>query len=171
MTLLFPMNTLFEAYVAALLKRALRHVDVTVHAQGGLLSCLVEEGENPRPRFQTKPDLMIKRGKQALAVIDTKWKRIGSNPEDKKHGVSQSDVYQMMAYGRIYQCCELVLLYPHHDELGAAPFSRGFRVTGCDDRLRLASIDLTQDQRHIEAQLAKLADTLINSRPPALQSA
>ena len=113
-TLLFAMNDLFEAYVAALARRALRGSDMTVHAQGGLRYCLMEEGDGGRERFQTTPDILIKRDGQAVMVIDTKWKLIGRNPEDKKRGVSQSDVYQMMAYARLYQCRDVMLLYPRN---------------------------------------------------------
>lgn len=141
-TLLFPMNDLFEAYVAALAKRALRGTDLTVHAQGGGLFCLIEAGEGGTPRFQTRPDILIKRGGRTVLVLDTKWKRIGLNPEDRKHGVSQADVYQMMAYGRIYQCRDLMLLYPHHAALGEGSFERSYAVTGCNDRLGLATVDL-----------------------------
>lgn len=34
-------------------------------------------------------------------VVDTKWKRISNRIDDLKHGVSQADVYQMMAYGQL----------------------------------------------------------------------
>ena len=39
-----------------------------------------------------------------MLVIDTKWKRFGLNLEDAKHGVALADVFQMMAYGRLYGC-------------------------------------------------------------------
>jgi 5-methylcytosine-specific restriction endonuclease McrBC regulatory subunit McrC len=40
-------------------------------------------------------------------VIDTKWKRISSRIDDPKQGVSQSDVYQMMAYAQLYSAPRL----------------------------------------------------------------
>lgn len=46
----FPVNDLFEAYVAALAKRALRGSDLTANAQGGGLLCPVEVGEGGRLR-------------------------------------------------------------------------------------------------------------------------
>nr|WP_314422056.1 calmodulin-binding protein [uncultured Erwinia sp.] len=101
-TLLFPMNDLFEAYIAALAKRAVRSTEWTVRAQAGRLYCLIEDGKEGRPRFQTRPDLLIERDRQTVMIIDTKWKRIGNNPEDARYGVSQTDVYQMMAYARLY---------------------------------------------------------------------
>nr|WP_246248749.1 McrC family protein [Sphingomonas hominis] len=118
-TLLFAMNDLFEAYIAALARKALLGTDLTVHLQGGHRYCLVEECEGGRPRFKTTPDILIKRNGLVQMVIDTKWKLIRRNPEDRKRGVAQSDVYQMMAYARLYRCRDVMLLYPHHTDLGA----------------------------------------------------
>ena len=155
-TLLFAMNDLFEAYVAALARRALRGSDMTVHAQGGLRYCLMEEGDGGRERFQTTPDILIKRDGQAVMVIDTKWKLIGRNPEDKKRGVSQSDVYQMMAYARLYQCRDVMLLYPHHAGLGVEALEAGYGMMEGDERLRIASVDLLPGEAAIVQRLASL---------------
>lgn len=155
-TLLFAMNDLFEAYIAALARRALRGSDLTVHAQGGLRYCLMEEGEGGRQRFQTAPDILIRRDGQVVMVIDTKWKQIGRNPEDKKRGVSQSDVYQMMVYARLYQCRDVMLLYPHHAELGAEALEAGYGMMGGDERLRIASVDLLPGEAAVVLQLEGL---------------
>ncbi|MGR3370470.1 MAG: 5-methylcytosine restriction system specificity protein McrC [Sagittula sp.] len=56
----------------------------------------------PAGLFQTKPDILIRRGGTVTHVIDTKWKRISSRIDDPKQGVSQADVYQMMAYAQLY---------------------------------------------------------------------
>ena len=155
-TLLFAMNDLFEAYIAALARRALLGSDLTVHSQGGLRYCLMEEGDGGKERFQTTPDILIKRNGQVVMVIDTKWKLIGRNPEDKKRGVSQSDVYQMMAYARLYQCREVMLLYPHHGGLGGAALDAGYGMMEGDERLRIASVDLVAGKRAVEQQLEGL---------------
>ncbi|WP_323992665.1 McrC family protein [Nguyenibacter sp. L1] len=155
-TLLFPMNDLFEAYIAALAKRALRGTEWTVHTQGGGLFCLIEEGEGGKQRFQTKPDLLIKKGCDTMMVIDTKWKRIGCNPEDAKRGVSQADVYQMMAYARLYRCAEVMLLYPHHAGLGVCPLNAAYGILAGEERLRVASVDLVSGETAIVEQLAGL---------------
>lgn len=155
-TLLFAMNDLFEAYIAALARRALRGSDLTVHAQGGLRYCLMEEGEGGRQRFQTAPDILIRRDGQVVMVIDTKWKQIGRNPEDKKRGVSQSDVYQMMVYARLYQCRDVMLLYPHHSGLGADALEAGYGMMEGDERLRIASVDLLAGETAVVLQLEGL---------------
>lgn len=155
-TLLFAMNDLFEAYIAALARRALLGSDLTVHAQGGLRYCLIEEGEGGKERFQTTPDILIKRNGQVVQVIDTKWKLIGRNPEDAKRGVAQSDVYQMMAYARLYRCREVMLLYPHHTGLGGTPLDAAYGMIEGDERLRIASINLAAGRQAVVQQLAGL---------------
>jgi len=155
-TLLFPMNKLFEAYIAALAKRSLRGSHSVVIAQGGLLNCLIEDGEGGKERFQTKPDILIKHGSHIRMVIDTKWKRIGSDPGDSKRGVSQADIYQMMAYARLYRTTEVLLLYPHYDALGVTDLNAAYSMLGGNERLRVVSVDLVSGEAAIVQRLVEL---------------
>jgi len=140
-SLLFEMNTLFEEYVARMLKRALADTDLCVVSQGGRLYCL--ETDDRRGLFQTRPDILIKRSDVVVQVIDTKWKRIAAQIDDPKQGVSQADVYQMMAYGRLYGCDKLMLLYPHHPGLSQDEGPQSVhRVTGSASFLSTATIDV-----------------------------
>jgi 5-methylcytosine-specific restriction enzyme subunit McrC len=144
--LLFDMQALFESFFAAMLRRACAGSGIRVVAQGGRLFCLEEIDENggcgPR-RFQTKPDILLKRADRTVAVIDTKWKRLASYTDDPKHGVSQADVYQMIAYGRLYCCPRLLLVYPHHAGLGSVEgVQRAFRVAEGEERLSFATCDI-----------------------------
>lgn len=140
LSLLFEMNILFEAYVVRTLRRALAGSDYQVVSQGGKLFCLQTESGG---LFQTKPDIQIKQGGRVIQIIDTKWKRIASRIDDKKQGVSQSDVYQMMAYGRLYDCPQLTLLYPHHAGLHSEEgLQASHRVSGSDHRLETATLDV-----------------------------
>ena len=161
-TLLFPMNDLFEAYVAALLRKALSPEGYDVVAQGGLRYCLNElapDGTLGRPLFRTKPDCMVRRDGQTLLVIDTKWKRLTSAGLDPKRGVSQADVYQLMAYARLYGSARLMLLYPHHTGLeGRGVLARHrINVEDTDQRLTIASIDVGADRRSTVEALKALA--------------
>jgi len=155
-SLLFEMNTLFEQYVGRMMRRALSGSGLSANLQGGRRFCLaaVEDG---RRAFQTKPDILITRGKDVVHVIDTKWKRISPRIEDQKQGVSQSDVYQMMAYGQVYRCGQLTLLYPHHSGLQTGPGLLGsFRVEGSEHRLFIASVDIANHSA-IRSALKSLA--------------
>lgn len=144
-SLLFEMNTLFEEYVARMLKRALMDTDLRVVSQGGRLYCL--ETNDRRGLFQTRPDILVKRGEEVVRITDTKWKRIAARMDDPKQGVSQGDVYQMMAYGQIYKCDRLTLLYPHH---GSVNRNEGVhavhQVTGSSHWLETATIDIGQGE-------------------------
>lgn len=154
-SLLFEMNALFEAYVARLLAGMLAATPYRVVSQGGRLYCLWDE--NGKGRFQTRPDLLVKDGDEVVLIIDTKWKRIAPRIDDPKQGVSQADVYQMMAYGRLYRCRELMLLYPHHSKLGEAGATGMHSVANCDDRLTTATLDLARDSRRVGTDLASVA--------------
>ncbi|WP_187969598.1 McrC family protein [Aquibium microcysteis] len=154
-TLLFAMNDLFEAYIATLARRALRDTPMTVRAQSGLRSCLVEEGSGSE-RFRTRPDILVTRNGETVMLIDTKWKLVGRNPEDGKRGVSQADVYQMMAYARLYDCRDVMLLYPHHAGLGPEALEVGYTIQSGGERLRVASVDLLPGTAAVVQRLTDL---------------
>lgn len=169
-TLLFPMNDLFEAYVAALLRRALAGSGIEVVAQGGLRNCLGEwsEGEDcTGTHFQTKPDMILRRGGRDIAIIDTKWKRLGA-PDDRKDGVSQADVYQLMAYARLYDCSDLMLLYPAPPEADGG-VRRSWGIHGGPERLRIATLNVARSVPEIVASLRALAP--LDDLPPNGSSA
>jgi hypothetical protein len=56
-------------------------------------------------------------GIKPVLVVDTKWKRMAPRIDDPKQGISQGDVYQLMAYSQLYGCRDVMLLYPHHGDL------------------------------------------------------
>jgi 5-methylcytosine-specific restriction enzyme subunit McrC len=161
-SLLFEMNTLFEQYVARSLKCALADTGLRVVSQGGRLFCL--ETEDSRGLFQTRPDVLVKRGDHVVQVIDTKWKRIATRIDDPKQGVSQADVYQMMAYGQLYRCPRLTLLYPHHTGIsGDEGMRAALRVAGTDRWLRTETIDVSHVKRLSERLRKIVAEEEISS--------
>lgn len=158
--MLFEMNALFEEYIGRLITRALAGTGLTVSLQAGRLFCLSAQ-DSGRTLFQTKPDILIRQGSTVTHVIDTKWKRISARIDDPKQGVSQADVYQMMAYAQLYRAPRLTLLYPHHPGLGAedAVHAR-YRITGHATTLETASIDVSNTSQI----LARLRDLVIKSK-------
>ncbi len=153
--LLFEMNVLFEDYVARLLARALADTGLRVSAQGGHRDCLFE-GETGR--FRTRPDLIIREGGKVAVIIDTKWKRLAARTHDPKRGVSQGDIYQAMAYGRLYDCPNVVLLYPHHGGLPPAPVFARYSIVkpGAPENLIVATLDVAVPRREYQAALRDL---------------
>lgn len=159
--LLFEMNVLFEEYVARLLARVLAGTELSVSVQGGHRDCLFE-GETGR--FRTRPDLIIRRGSQIALIIDTKWKRM-TRIDDPKQGVSQADVYQMMAYGRLYDCPHLMLLYPHHGGLPPDPILQRYSIAmpGAQESLFVATLDVSGTHQRHKAALGELILDRVNS--------
>jgi 5-methylcytosine-specific restriction endonuclease McrBC regulatory subunit McrC len=58
--------------------------------------------------------------------------RLDLNLEGSKRAVSQTDVYLMIAYGRLYECRHLMMLYPHHAALREDAFAQSYAAT-CRD--------------------------------------
>ena len=113
--LLFKMNVLFEKFVCNTLERTLgpRRVDLKESYRSALRDA---DGE----LFQLEPDVLI--DMPDGIVLDTKWKRLEPKEEQpRKWGVREPDVYQLLAYARAYGAERIILLYPWHRDLPAAP--------------------------------------------------
>lgn len=112
-SLLFPMEQLFEQFVARSLQRQFPGWQIRAQAHS---EYLVTHGG--RGLFNLKPDLLI-RADGGLVVADTKWKLLDSRLDDPRdtYGLSQSDFYQLYAYGHKYlaesvSVKQLWLIYP-----------------------------------------------------------
>lgn len=111
-SLLFPMEAVFESFVAKYLKKHLpSQVKLTTQVQS---KSLVTYGS--KPYFRLKPDLYVSSDVGHSTVLDTKWKLIDQNKTagKDKFGLSQDDFYQMLGYGHKYLdgAGNLVLIYP-----------------------------------------------------------
>lgn len=107
LALLFPMETLFESYVATLLRKALPAESYAVSAQDKRYHLFDE----PSKKFLMKPDIVVRRKEDgAVFVLDTKWKILSANKVN--YGISQADMYQMYAYQKKYGAEDITLLYP-----------------------------------------------------------
>ena len=161
-SMLFEMSALFEKYVAKILTHTLAGTEFRVTTQGGQKYCLYEEDTG---RFKTRPDIIIRQGEQSVLIIDTKWKRIKPRIEDPKQGVSQADVYQLMAYGRLYDCPNVMLLYPHHAELLSEPIPQRYSIAERDaeESLIVATLNLSGARdEHKEALWKIINEYLLN---------
>ena len=113
-SLLFPMEVIFESYVASILRKQLKQ-EYSLKEQIRSETLVNHKGEN---WFRLKPDLTLHVGsdKSPICVMDTKWKLLDASKGNgtKKYGLSQSDFYQMFAYGQKYLNGEgkLILIYP-----------------------------------------------------------
>lgn len=110
-SLLFPLEAVFEAYVAAELKRQLLPTcKMTAQARSHWL--VTHDSAN---WFRLKPDIVIDTT-EACFVLDTKWKIFDQkeNNASAKYGVVTTDLYQMFAYGHTYLngSGDMYLIYP-----------------------------------------------------------
>lgn len=111
LSLLFPMEKLFESWVTRWLRKRLPpHLRLTAQAASEYL-CWHDE----RRIFQLRPDLLVRdRDGIAVMVLDTKWKRLQASHRSANYGLVQGDFYQMLAYGQTYLKGQgkLALIYP-----------------------------------------------------------
>ncbi|MDX9882624.1 MAG: McrC family protein [Prolixibacteraceae bacterium] len=106
--ILFPMEVLFESYVAAKVRNQYPDHDIlTQDRKHHLLTDLALKEK----KFRIKPDLVIKTD-EVLIVADTKWKMIDQSKSRKNYLINQSDMYQLYAYGKKYNSNHLILIYP-----------------------------------------------------------
>lgn len=154
-SLLFPMEQLFEKYVGKKLDAQLdRQYKLSEQARGQHL--VSHAGQN---WFALKPDFIVRENRNAKYVLDTKWKLLDarlSNGTDK-YLISQSDIYQLFAYGKKYLggVGELFLIFPSHSSFSEPlpPFDYSNELRLWVVPFNLDSDELVLDDR---CQLKKL---------------
>lgn len=109
-SLLFPMEKLFESYVAQQLKILIVNLNWHISIQDKQYHLFDE----PR-QFLLRPDIVITKGNGAKVVLDTKWKYL-KNERSGNYGISQHDMYQMYAYSKKYNAKNVWLIYPKNNE-------------------------------------------------------
>ncbi|MCF2850028.1 McrC family protein [Pseudoalteromonas sp. ACER1] len=116
LSILFPMERVFEDYVPLCLKKQFKEKGYVINTQNRSKNLVKYGANNEKELFQLRPDLHIK-APDKLIIGDTKWKVIDENFPNKKYGISESDIYQMLAYNQTYQKGEseppvIWLIYP-----------------------------------------------------------
>lgn len=105
--LLFPMETLFESYVAVQLRKVLNLTEYSISVQDRTYHLFDEPGR----KFLMKPDIVIEnKSNNSIYIMDTKWKVLSDTKPN--YGISQADMYQMYAYQKKYGAKNVTLLYP-----------------------------------------------------------
>lgn len=111
-SLLFPMEVLFENYVGKLFQKH-APADCQVRLQDRRKHLVSKHRENAR--FRLIPDIVVENNVGEIAIFDTKWKLIEASKPKQNYGIEQSDLYQMYAYGKKYQAKKLFLIYPANE--------------------------------------------------------
>lgn len=151
MSMLFPMERLFERYVETMLRSQLLPVAQLKSQAASQYLCRDAIGQI----FRLKPDLLIDTPEQRW-ILDTKWKRLQASQREKNYQLSQSDFYQLFAYGHKYrrgdEVPRLVLIYPCWAGLQASLPAFDF---GAGMSLWVLPFDLHTD-RLVDADIAKM---------------
>lgn len=101
---LLPMEYLFEDFIFGFINKELPEFKVKSQNKSEYL----DEGKI----FGLRPDLCISSASLDF-IADTKYKIIYSDKNDIKKGISQNDLYQMIAYAIRFNVQDVILLYPN----------------------------------------------------------
>lgn len=121
-SLLFPMERLFEKYVEKSLEKQLKKGQVLKPqaSEQSLVKHTPYGFHEPISMFKLIPDLIL-RDDSKTQILDVKWKILDQSALDgnEKYGISQPDLYQLYTYGHKYQDGKghMMLIYPYHDKL------------------------------------------------------
>ena len=109
-SLLFPMEKLFERYVECNLRKQLR-TPYLLKPQAQSQSLCTHKDKDI---FQLRPDFLVQEKHKSVLVLDTKWKLISAIDNENKYDLNQGDFYQLFAYGHKYLNSngEMILIYP-----------------------------------------------------------
>ena len=104
--ILFPMEKVFESYVAKHIRKNFTEAkwQVSLQDYGYYLF------DAPQ-RFALKPDIVVTTDNGHKIIFDTKWKKLNNNPNGN-YGLSQADMYQMYAYAKKYRTPDVWLIFP-----------------------------------------------------------
>ncbi len=114
--LLFPMEKIYESYVAKYMKKVFGNDGWHVSSQDRGYYLF-----DTQRKFALRPDIVISKDGHVI-VLDTKWKRLVPD-SSQNYGMSQSDMYQMYAYSKKYaeengdKPSKVILLYPQTNEM------------------------------------------------------
>jgi len=131
--LLFPMEKVFESYIAAKLRRHISHIksDILMWTQD--TRCYLFD--HPSKEFNLRPDIVLEKEKKFI-VMDTKWKLLSENM--KNYGISHSDMYQMYVYAKKYNAEKVVLIYPLSENIHGI----SFESDESDDRVKRIKVEV-----------------------------
>lgn len=157
MAILFPMERIFEDYIAFLFNKYSDGYNIKLQDQ----SYFLVENHKDTKKFRLKPDLVVDKNLTRKKIIDTKWKLLNEFAERKNYNISQADMYQLYAYGRKYSTTEedpcLVLIYPTNPNFSNKLDK--FIYEG-DLTLEVIPFDLSSDELHQKEQI----DAILNGQ-------
>ena len=131
---LFPAELLFEGFVGGYLKENfLGRAKVRTQVSDQYLADLYVNGENKGRAFLLKEDILVETNGKII-VLDTKYKEIDKFEkiaDNKKLGISDADMKQMVIYAIKKNANKVYLLYPLHKN--EEPETKEIKYEFCDD--------------------------------------
>ena len=111
--ILFPMERIFEDYIASLFSKFADGFRVKAQDK----SYFLVEKHLEAGKFRLRPDLLLDSHDEVeRIVIDTKWKLIDETSPSKNYNITSADMYQLFAYGKKYsvndKLSKLAMIYP-----------------------------------------------------------
>jgi len=101
---LLPMEYVFEDFIFGFIDKELEEVN----AKNQLSNKYLDKDKS----FGLKPDLLLQVGEIKI-IADTKYKMVYADSSDVKKGISQNDLYQMVAYAIRFDITDIRLFYPN----------------------------------------------------------
>lgn len=150
--LLFPMEKVFESYVAQKLKDELVMKSWNISTQDRKYYLF------DRPaKFSLRPDIVIRKPLEnnSTIVLDTKWKILNKS---ENYGISQDDMYQMYVYSKKYKAEIIWVLYPWNEESPTAKNSKISFIADNDDNVTVNVYFI--DVANVEESLKELSRQL-----------
>ncbi|MCB9370420.1 hypothetical protein H6501_02385 [Candidatus Woesearchaeota archaeon] len=152
-SLMFDMNKLFEEFIFEFIRRNFQFRFENIQSEKPQKYLFIDS-----PKFILKPDITINCNKDNCElIIDTKYKKVNDIKSDK-YGVSREDVYQMFVYSKVYNCKNIILLYPKYEkEIENVVFESEFNF-----KLHIKTVDLHIDLIKDKEKLKRELNTLLN---------
>lgn len=153
-SLLFPMEQVFEDFIAGSFRRYQQRYAVVSQGPRRAMASIGDDSV-----FSTMPDIALRAGGKVRLILDAKWKRVDATTDDLKHGIQQADIYQLYAYAKRYHCETVALVYPRSESFRWPLRYRFF------DGVRLLAIpfDVTEPQSSVTRAMGELEKEVIEN--------
>ena len=140
-TLMFPMNRLFEAAIRRLLAEYLPSPVACARSPGEHALLLQDDGASSlTTALAVRPDLLFRAAGTFVATGDAKWKRLSAIPP--RYSILPSDVYQLLAYMRLFGVSTGILFFPRADWMSSDWAAEYLVAPGHTERIKVLAVDL-----------------------------
>lgn len=150
--MLFPMEKVYESYVACQVKKVFGLAGWNVTSQDRGYYLFNYKNDKLCRQFGLRPDIVLRKDSY-IVVMDTKWKRLENNPKTN-YGIKQADMYQMYAYSKKYKTSDVWLLYPVNEKMCGKEHI--FFNSGDGTNVKLHFVDLNNIEDNMKELLEKV---------------